>query len=258
VQWLQRPAETACVHMNHCIICNSVPLRTNLANEHGQQLCCACDGQLTTKLDMRAAKCNVAQPCSVTLAPHSTAAQKKATMPSGQHSAQAAMRLLTAVPNGGPSCSTEPAICTNAVSGRKQTCVAAEGVCFSCLAVSLQPAPVSMQYLADEDVMRGCVAHQEVSYSCSDGVLFGKPKLRRDAASCKPYYCQQQRMSDEQLADAQWQGMLSGSEAHFVPSVWHVECVRRNASCGSAHVNHLSSYVRAQRSAPKSVLWLQG
>ena len=131
VQWLRRPAETACTHMNHCIICYSVPLRTNLADEHGQQLCCACDGQLTTKLDMRAAKCNVAQPCSVTLAPHSTAAQKKATMPSGQHSAQAAMRLLTAVPNGGPSCSTEPAMCTNAVSGRKQTCVAAEGVCFS-------------------------------------------------------------------------------------------------------------------------------
>ena len=127
MQWLRPPAETACVHGDRVIIHHSVRSRTVLADGYGQKLCCTCDGKLTTKLDMRAAKCRVAQPCSVTLAPHSTAAQKKATMPGGQHNAQAATRLRTAVPNGGPSCNTEPAICTNAVSGRKQTCVAAEG-----------------------------------------------------------------------------------------------------------------------------------
>lgn len=97
-------------------------------------------------------------------------------MPSGQHSAQAATRLRTAVPNGGPSCSTEPAMCTNAVSGTKQTCVAAGGaglqltdrLCSACIREHAAN-------LADEGSKKVCVAYQEMSYSRSDGVHFGKP-----------------------------------------------------------------------------------
>lgn len=78
---------------------------------------------LTTKLDMSAAKCRVAQPCSDRLTPHSAAAQKNATMPRGQQTPHAAARLRTALPSGGPSCSTEPTMCTSAVTGTNQTCL---------------------------------------------------------------------------------------------------------------------------------------
>lgn len=87
------------------------------------------NAQLTTKLDMSAAQCRVDQPCSLKLTPHRMAAQKNPTTPTAPQIATAASLFRTETPNGGPSCSAEPAVWTSTVAGRNHVCTSERQIC---------------------------------------------------------------------------------------------------------------------------------